>query len=181
MLSHNAVASAPQVEADRYPLVDAAIVRALKSRKTMAHNDVITEVTHQLRQRFLPNPLRESPGRGARLPAATWPCWAPQGYKPAGGSSSGAASSSTCRSTHPRSMHACMHASMRAPRPLSPRACSCRPPRMLPRLPVCRPCVARVSPIAPGCAVIKKRIEHLIEREFLERSPNDRKMYIYMA
>jgi hypothetical protein len=28
---------------------------------------------------------------------------------------------------------------------------------------------------------IKKRIENLIEREFLERDPNDRKMYRYLA
>eukprot|EP00879_Flechtneria_rotunda_P001881 GHRR01002052.1.p1 GENE.GHRR01002052.1~~GHRR01002052.1.p1 ORF type:complete len:737 (+),score=264.98 GHRR01002052.1:271-2481(+) len=33
----------------------------------------------------------------------------------------------------------------------------------------------------PNPAVIKKRIESLIEREFLERDPNDRKVYVYLA
>eukprot|EP00878_Enallax_costatus_P014463 GHUV01015127.1.p1 GENE.GHUV01015127.1~~GHUV01015127.1.p1 ORF type:complete len:678 (+),score=256.68 GHUV01015127.1:760-2793(+) len=33
----------------------------------------------------------------------------------------------------------------------------------------------------PNPAVIKKRIESLIEREFLERDPTDRKVYVYLA
>ncbi len=33
----------------------------------------------------------------------------------------------------------------------------------------------------PAPTVIKKRIESLIEREFLERDPNDRKLYRYLA
>ena len=33
----------------------------------------------------------------------------------------------------------------------------------------------------PNPAVIKKRIESLIEREFLERHPGDRKVYRYLA
>ncbi|CAI7786261.1 unnamed protein product, partial [Closterium sp. NIES-54] len=33
----------------------------------------------------------------------------------------------------------------------------------------------------PNPAVIKKRIESLIEREFLERDRNDRKLYRYLA
>jgi hypothetical protein len=134
------------VEADRHPLVDAAIVRALKSRKTMSHNDVITEVTTQLRNRFLPSSNRErllvllccsvwclDAWLGAAL-ARRWlpPCCTP-----------------TARHTH-------THTHTRAHAPL------CRAHRARP-------------------TVIKKRIEHLIEREFLERSPDDRKMYVYMA
>eukprot|EP00882_Tetradesmus_deserticola_P002834 GHRQ01003012.1.p1 GENE.GHRQ01003012.1~~GHRQ01003012.1.p1 ORF type:complete len:735 (+),score=416.28 GHRQ01003012.1:173-2206(+) len=37
------------------------------------------------------------------------------------------------------------------------------------------------SRFLPNPAVIKKRIESLIEREFLERDPNDRKVYVYLA
>lgn len=33
----------------------------------------------------------------------------------------------------------------------------------------------------PSPAVIKQRIESLIEREFLERDRNDRRMYRYLA
>jgi cullin 3 len=33
----------------------------------------------------------------------------------------------------------------------------------------------------PNPAVIKKRIESLIEREFLERDAEDRKLYRYLA
>jgi cullin 3 len=33
----------------------------------------------------------------------------------------------------------------------------------------------------PNPTVIKKRIESLIEREFLERDANDRKVYRYLA
>lgn len=75
-----------QVEEDRKPQIEAAIVRIMKSRKQLDHNAIISEVTRQLAPRFLPNP-----------------------------------------------------------------------------------------------AVIKKRIESLIEREFLERDPNDRKIYRYLA
>jgi hypothetical protein len=50
------------------------------------------------------------------------------------------------------------------------------PPRPAPRH---LPQVTRqLSPrFVPNPAVIKKRIESLIEREFLERDPNDRKVY----
>ena len=75
-----------QVEEDRKPQIEAAIVRIMKSRKTLDHNSMITEVTRQLAARFVPNPND-----------------------------------------------------------------------------------------------IKKRIESLIEREFLERDPNDRKVYRYLA
>ena len=75
-----------QVEEDRKPQIEAAIVRIMKSRKELDHNSIVSEVTRQLSGRFLPNP-----------------------------------------------------------------------------------------------AVIKKRIESLIEREFLERHPGDRKVYRYLA
>ena len=75
-----------QVEEDRKPLVEAAIVRILKARRVLDHNSIVAEVTRQLSARFAPSP-----------------------------------------------------------------------------------------------AVIKKRIESLIDREFLERDPNDRRMYKYVA
>ena len=75
-----------KVEEDRKPQIEAAIVRIMKSRKVLDHNNIITEVTRQLAARFLPHP-----------------------------------------------------------------------------------------------AVIKKRIESLIEREFLERDTEDRKLYRYVA
>ncbi|XP_041004526.1 cullin-3A-like isoform X2 [Juglans microcarpa x Juglans regia] len=75
-----------RVEEDRKPQIEAAIVRIMKSRRMLDHNNIVAEVTKQLQARFLPNPV-----------------------------------------------------------------------------------------------VIKKRIESLIEREFLERDKNDRKMYRYLA
>ena len=75
-----------QVEEDRKPQIEAAIVRIMKSRRILDHNSIVTEVTHQLAPRFIPNP-----------------------------------------------------------------------------------------------AVIKKRIESLLEREFLERDASDRKLYRYLA
>ncbi|KAK1284556.1 Cullin-3B [Acorus calamus] len=75
-----------RVEEDRKPQIEAAIVRIMKSRRVLDHNNIVTEVTKQLQSRFLPNPV-----------------------------------------------------------------------------------------------VIKKRIESLIEREFLERDKVDRKMYRYLA
>lgn len=75
-----------QVEEDRKPQIEAAIVRILKARRVLDHNSVISEVTKQLQSRFMPNP-----------------------------------------------------------------------------------------------AIIKKRIESLIEREFIERDPEDRKLYRYVA
>jgi hypothetical protein len=56
-----------QVEEDRGPLIDAAIVRLMKSRKRLSHNEVVAEVTRQLQGRFLPNPQVGGPcawGRG---------------------------------------------------------------------------------------------------------------------
>ncbi|KAH9563278.1 hypothetical protein CY35_05G117500 [Sphagnum magellanicum] len=75
-----------KVEEDRKPQIEAAIVRIMKARRLLDHNNIISEVTKQLQARFLPNP-----------------------------------------------------------------------------------------------AVIKKRIESLIEREFLERDKADRKLYRYLA
>ncbi|KAK9814178.1 hypothetical protein WJX72_001668 [[Myrmecia] bisecta] len=75
-----------RVEEDRKPQIEAAIVRIMKSRRTLDHNSIVAQVTQQLSARFLPNPT-----------------------------------------------------------------------------------------------VIKKRIESLIEREFLERDATDRKLYRYLA
>ncbi|XP_009623064.1 cullin-3A-like isoform X1 [Nicotiana tabacum] len=75
-----------RVEEDRKPQIEAAIVRIMKSRRVLDHNNIVAEVTKQLNSRFLPNPV-----------------------------------------------------------------------------------------------VIKKRIESLIEREFLERDKTDRKLYRYLA
>jgi cullin 3 len=47
---------AGEVEQDRRLMIDAAIVRTMKARKTAAHNDLIAEVTRQLSFRFVPSP-----------------------------------------------------------------------------------------------------------------------------
>lgn len=46
-----------RVEEDRKPQIEAAIVRVMKSRRVLDHNNVITEVTKQLQARFYPNPV----------------------------------------------------------------------------------------------------------------------------
>nr|GEW80410.1 cullin 3 [Tanacetum cinerariifolium] len=75
-----------RVEEDRKPHIEAAIVRIMKARRVLDHNNIVAEFTNQLQTRFVPNPV-----------------------------------------------------------------------------------------------VIKKRIEYLIERDFLERDKDDRKLYLYLA
>lgn len=50
------IATREKVEEDRRPQIEAAVVRLMKSRKVLQHNDVITEVTRQLSYRFNPSP-----------------------------------------------------------------------------------------------------------------------------
>ncbi|CAF3406218.1 unnamed protein product [Rotaria socialis] len=45
-----------KVEDDRKHEIDAAIVRTMKTRKTMSHTQLIAEVSHQLKARFMPSP-----------------------------------------------------------------------------------------------------------------------------
>mmetsp|Transcript_52802 Transcript_52802/g.92141 ORF Transcript_52802/g.92141 Transcript_52802/m.92141 type:complete len:97 (+) Transcript_52802:1-291(+) len=44
------------VEEDRKHLVEAVIVRVMKSRKTLEHNQLVMEVTRHLTSRFQPSP-----------------------------------------------------------------------------------------------------------------------------
>lgn len=51
------LASRNKMNEDRNPQIDAAIVRVMKSRRVMDHNNLIAEVTKQLQSRFSPNPV----------------------------------------------------------------------------------------------------------------------------
>ncbi len=46
-----------QVEEDRRHLTEATIVRVMKARRSLGHNDLIAEVTKQLSSRFSPTPV----------------------------------------------------------------------------------------------------------------------------
>lgn len=46
-----------KVDEERKHQIEAAIVRIMKDRKTMEHNELIAEVTKQLNARFLPSPV----------------------------------------------------------------------------------------------------------------------------
>jgi len=46
-----------KVDEDRKHQIEAAVVRIMKSRKTMEHSNLISEVTKQLHSRFMPNPM----------------------------------------------------------------------------------------------------------------------------
>ncbi|KAH9980898.1 Cullin protein neddylation domain-containing protein [Lactifluus volemus] len=54
-----------RVEEERRFQTDACIVRIMKSRKHMTHNDLVNEATRQLSSRFLPN-IRENISSGVR-------------------------------------------------------------------------------------------------------------------
>ncbi|KAM0000090.1 putative cullin protein, neddylation [Helianthus debilis subsp. tardiflorus] len=46
-----------RVEENRKPHIDAAIVRIMKARQALDHNNIVAEVTKHLQSRFLPNPV----------------------------------------------------------------------------------------------------------------------------
>lgn len=46
-----------KVDEDRKHEIEAAIVRIMKARRRMTHNNLVAEVTDQLKSRFLPSPI----------------------------------------------------------------------------------------------------------------------------
>uniref|UniRef100_A0A915N656 Cullin family profile domain-containing protein n=1 Tax=Meloidogyne javanica TaxID=6303 RepID=A0A915N656_MELJA len=46
-----------RIDDDRKHEIEAAIVRVMKARKKLLHNDLVTEVTNQLKTRFMPDPI----------------------------------------------------------------------------------------------------------------------------
>ncbi|KAM7511343.1 hypothetical protein LguiB_010218 [Lonicera macranthoides] len=46
-----------RMEEDRKQQIEAAIVRIMKARRVLDHNNIVTEATKQLQSRFLPNPV----------------------------------------------------------------------------------------------------------------------------
>eukprot|EP00741_Cyanophora_paradoxa_P016671 tig00020934_g16100.t1 len=115
-----------KVDEDRKPQIEAAIVRVMKSRKTMEHSALVAEVTKQLQARML------GLGLGARPRAA-------------------------------------------APSPKSPRGPLGAPPPLAQRR------LTGQRRFLPNPTIIKKRIESLIEREFLERAGEGGRTYRYLA
>uniref|UniRef100_A0A7S0Z679 Cullin family profile domain-containing protein n=1 Tax=Hemiselmis tepida TaxID=464990 RepID=A0A7S0Z679_9CRYP len=55
--SEEVQASRNKINEDRNPQIDAAVVRVMKTRRVMEHNLLIAEVTKQLQNRFVPEPL----------------------------------------------------------------------------------------------------------------------------
>jgi hypothetical protein len=123
-----------RVAADRGYQVDAAIVRVMKTRKTLGHNALLTELFAQLRF-----PAKVRVQHAHRAGEGAWGVL--RGYD-------GAAN----RLTHsPASL----------------------PDRRSPRFPLSRTLLQ--------AADVKKRIESLIERDYLERDAADANTYHYLA